>query len=96
MAQMTTHPTDAEIAKIEQRARRYAAPAVYNTERLCAAARDRNRLEAENAQMQDTLQQIGFVCSDNAADSCDHRAALRFVAHLIDRTLSQLETPETS
>ena len=51
---MTTHPTDAEIDEIERDRVIYGSV----TARMCAAARDRNRLEAEHAKLRETLAQF--------------------------------------
>lgn len=53
MTQMTTHPTDAEIAEIELRLKQYGWTEGFMS--LCAAARDRNRLADECARLREAL-----------------------------------------
>ena len=96
MTQMTTRPTDAEVAEVEKS----GIPRKFDPETsifdrtfrsLCAAARDRNRLEAENAKLREALKQAAVWLRNGDYDTRGGLIEMSRLAGVCESALSELE-----
>lgn len=77
------HPTDAEIAEIERLPYCGSGPSCFQVYALCAAARDRNRLEVENAKLREAYRREVIL------GICEPASIHRMVASYLCEACSQ-------